>query len=185
MASDGNLAASANSGSESDWTIAAINSVGGMVDLSRDVSDLAAIYNLLGFEAPSFVDHSAFHYLDVDVPATCVDAHIQSEAPVIGVDCLDADQDLRKIVDDMFCSPPSASLGRFPTSRLTRQVKPKLAEVPEDIHSYLDSVDVVRYDSFTRVGKKGDSTELIPGLLGTGKMEATQGSHYNGFRLLN
>ena len=113
--------------------------------------------------------------IDVDVPATCVDDHNHSEASVIGVDGFDADQDLRKIVDDMFCSPPSASFGRFPTSRLTRHVKPKLAEVPEDSHSYLDFVDVVRDDSFTRVGKKGDSTELIPGLLGTGKWRRLKG----------
>ena len=38
-----------------------------MVDISRDVSDLAAIYNLLGFEAPSFVDNSAENLIDVDV----------------------------------------------------------------------------------------------------------------------
>ena len=39
-----------------------------MVDLSRDVSDFSAIYNLLGFEAPSSVDNSADHFVDVDVP---------------------------------------------------------------------------------------------------------------------
>ena len=112
---------------------------------------------------------------EFDAPVTYVDAYIQSEACVIGADGFDADQDLRDIVDDIFCSPPSASLGSFPTSRLTRQVKPKLAESPEDSHSYLDSVDVVRDGSFTRVGKKVDSIELIPGLLGTGKWRRPKG----------
>ena len=91
MASVRNLAASENSASESDGTIAAVSSVGGMVDLSRDVSDLAAIYNLLGFEAPRFVDNSANNVIDVDVPATYVDAHNQSEASVIGAGGFDAD----------------------------------------------------------------------------------------------
>ena len=60
----------------------------------------------------------------------------------------------------------------FPTSRLMRQVKPKLAEVSEVV---LDSCDVVRDSSFTRVGWKGDETEVIPGLLGTGKWRRLKG----------
>ena len=47
-----------------------------------------------------------------------------------GTRCNSADCDLGDIVDRLFRSSPSASLGRFPTSRLTRQAKPKLAEVP-------------------------------------------------------
>ena len=56
-----------------------------------------------------------------------------------------------------------------------RQVKPKLAEVPEDDHLRLDTCDAVRDSSFTRVGQKGDSSELIPGLLGTGKWGRLKG----------
>ena len=47
-----------------------------------------------------------------------------------------------------------------------RQVKPKPEEVPE---VDLDSCDVVKDSSFTGVGRKGDDTEAIPGLLRTGK----------------
>ena len=36
------------------------------------------------------------------------DAHTQSKASVIGADGFDADRDLRKIVDDMFCSSLNA-----------------------------------------------------------------------------
>ena len=36
-------------------------------------------------------------------------------------------------------------------------------------------VDAVRDNSFTRVGRKGDETEAIPGLLGTGKWRRLKG----------
>ena len=54
-------------------------------------------------------------------------------------------------------------------------MKPKLAEVPEDDYLHLDSCDVVRVSSFTRVGRKGDDTEAVPGLLGTGKWRGLKG----------
>ena len=84
-------------------------------------------------------------------------------------------QELKDIVDNLFRSPPSASLGRFPTGRLTRQVNPKLAEDVDIGTVHLDTVDAVKDSSFTRVGRKGDETEAIPGLLGTGKWRRLKG----------
>ena len=78
---------------------------------------------------------------------------------------------MKKIVDMLLTGPHGASLGRFLTSRLMRQVKPKRVDVdnPDDEYIQLDTCDAVRDGSFTRVGRKGDDTESIPGLLGTGK----------------
>ena len=59
-----------------------------------------------------------------DSPFIDSDAHIDVDAAVI-----DHDRDLKTIVDGLLYSPPSASLGRFPTSRPLRQVRPKLADV--------------------------------------------------------
>ena len=83
--------------------------------------------------------------------------------------------DLKDIVDGMITPTPSVSLGRFPTSRLTRQVKPKLTEDIDIGTVNLDTVDAVRDNSFIRVGRKGDETEAIPGLLGTGKWRRLKG----------
>ena len=74
------------------------------------------------------------------------------------------ERDLKDIVDGLLNPPSSESLGSFPTSRPMRQVKPKLAHADN-----LDVGDATRDDSFVRVGRKGDESELIPGLLGTGK----------------
>ena len=58
---------------------------------------------------------------------------VGSDASII--DLYDADgasgpkRNLKEIVDSMVNPPPSASLGRFPTSRPMRQAKPKLADV--------------------------------------------------------
>ena len=66
------------------------------------------------------------------------------------------DLELKKIVDDMLIPLHSASLGRFPTGRLMRQVKPKLASAncgtnpladvadPDDEYIQLDTCDAVR-----------------------------------------
>ena len=65
---------------------------------------------------------SSFTNLDA---VTGFDAFADLEAPTeidVCVTGLDAD------VDNLFRPPPSASLGRFLTSRLMRQVKPKLVE---------------------------------------------------------
>ena len=60
------------------------------------------------------------------------------------------------MVDDMRNPPPSASLGRFSTSRLMRQVRPKFASAecgtnpladvddPDDKYIELDTCDAVR-----------------------------------------
>ena len=61
-----------------------------------------------------------------EVSITDFDALAGSESPVISADTFDADRELQKIVDDVFNPPPSASFGRFLTSRLTRQAKRKL-----------------------------------------------------------
>ena len=113
----------------------------------------------------------------LQAPVTDFGAIAGSETAVIGDDMFNADRELQNIVDDMFGSPPSAILGRFPTSRLMRQVKPKLAEVddPDDEYIQLDTCDAVRDDSFTRVGRKGDDREGIPVLLGTGKWRRLKG----------
>ena len=60
-----------------------------MVDFSRDVSDFAAIYNLVGFEAPSFVDN----VVDVDVSAH-VDGLVDSSNKLDAVTGFDAFMDL-------------------------------------------------------------------------------------------
>ena len=91
-------------------------------------------------------------------------------------------QELKDIVDNLFRSLPNASLGRFPTSRLTKQVKPKLPEDDDIGTVHLNTVDAVKDSSFTRVGRKGDETEAIPGLLGTGNQttnntQQTQTTH--------
>ena len=64
------------------------------------------------------------------------------------------------IVDGLLSSPPSASLGGFPTSRRMRQVKPKLVEANDD-YMKLDTCDVVN-NGFTRVGRGGYESELVP-----------------------
>ena len=54
-------------------------------------------------------------------------------------------------------------------------MKPKLAEIPQNYYLHLDSCDAVRDNSFTRVGRKGDDTEIIPSLLGVGKWGRLKG----------
>ena len=56
-----------------------------------------------------------------------------------------------------------------------RQMKPKLADVLQSDYLHLDTCGAVRDDSFTRVGRKGDNSDLIPGLLGTGKWRRLKG----------
>ena len=51
-----------------------------------------------------------------------------------------------------------------------RQVKPKL--VTEEVT--IDEMDVVN-NSFRKVGRRGDESELIPGLLGAGKWRRLKG----------
>ena len=128
----------------------------------------------------------------MEAPLADFDAITGSEVSVIDPYISDSggpDPELKKIVDDMVIPPHSASLGSFRTSRLMRQVKPKFASAscctnpradvddPDDeyIHIQLDTCDAVRDDSFTRVGRKGDHTESIPGLLGTGKWRQLKG----------
>ena len=86
----------------------------------------------------------------------------------------DDQSDLKDIVDSLLCSPPSACLGRVPSSRLM-MAGPKHADVDIGI-VHLDTVDAVKDGSgFTRVGRKGDETEAIPGLLGTGMWRRLKG----------
>ena len=79
-----------------------------------------------------------FHALSgLQAPVTDFDAITGSEASVIDSytpDCGGPGLELKKIVDDMLIPPHRASLGSLPTSRLMRQVKPKLADVddPDD-----------------------------------------------------
>ena len=101
-----------------------------------------------------------------DSPVIDSDARIDVDALVI-----DHDRDMKDIVDGLLNSPLSASLGRFPTSRLMRQVMPKL--VVDDLNG-LDTGDVIN-DGFTRVGRRGDESELTPGLLGAGKRSRLKG----------
>ena len=86
--------------------------------LSRDVSDFAAIYNLLGFD----VDGSADSFTNLDA-VNDIDAFAHSAAPIEFDACvtdLDAHTgsqdsagcDLGGIVDSLFRSPPSANLDR-------------------------------------------------------------------------
>ena len=58
---------------------------------------------------------------------------------------IDHERDLKNIVDGLLNSPPSASLGRIPTSRLMRQVKPKLVG-DDDEYLRLDMRDAVMAD---------------------------------------
>ena len=46
---------------------------------------------------------------------------------------------------------------------------------PDNEYIQLDTCDAVRDDSFTRVGRKGDDTESIPGLLDTGRWRQLKG----------
>ena len=103
---------------------------------------------------------------DPDYSVATFDAPTHLNVP-INPDCSVADlyisehqRDLQNMVDGLLTLPPSASLGRIPTSRLMRQVKSKLADS--------DNLDAVKED-LVRVGRKGDDVEAIPGLLGTGK----------------
>ena len=54
-------------------------------------------------------------------------------------------------------------------------MKPKLAGVPEDDDLHSDSRDVVRDSSLTRVGRKGDDTEMIQGFNGVGRWRRLKG----------
>ena len=165
-----------------------VSSAGGMVDLSRDSDpDFTALYDLLGLEAPvtkfdaitgfdAVSDVAAFSasdgFTNADVltgfdaatgfdsaNSQCKEEQSSSASPL---------QELKDIVDGMITPTPSVSLGRFPTSRLMRQEEPKLTEDIDIGIVSLDTVDAVRDNSFTRVGRKGDETEAIPGILGTG-----------------
>ena len=104
------------------------------------------------------------------------DALIDSDDSVAGSFVSDGARDLKDIVDGLLNSPPSASLGSFPTSRLMMQVKLKLAEIifeqcsnitgaavdnPDDF-TKLGICDVVN-DGFTRAGCRVDSSELFQG----------------------
>lgn len=137
------------------------------------------------------VDGPVDPFNDLDACPIGADILLGVHAPFIGSDdfsgpkaadnhsydtrCDSAVCDLGEIVDSLFRSPRSASLDSFPTNRLTWQAKPKLAEVPGDDYLHLDSCDVVRDSSFTRVGRKGDDTEMIPWLLGFGKWRRLKG----------
>ena len=77
--------------------------------------------------------------MSVDAPDPSTSALV-SEDPMPLRRC--GQSDLKDIVDGMLAIPPSASLGRIRTSRLSRQVKPKLAEDiddPDDEYVQLDS----------------------------------------------
>jgi len=156
-----------------------------MVDLSRDDPDFAAMCNLLGFnvdgpvaplnKSDAVTGFDAFTNFDAitgsdDLAPTSAQL---SELPMPLRRC--GQSDLKDIVDGMFLPTPSVSLGRFPTSRLMRQEEPKLTSDIDIGILDLDSVDAVRDNSFTRVGRKGDETEAIPGLLGTGKWRRLKG----------
>ena len=56
-------------------------------------------------------------------------------------------------------------------------MKPKLAEVenPDDKYIELGTCDAVRDDSFVRLGRRGDESELMPGFLGTGRWRRLKG----------
>jgi hypothetical protein len=167
-----------------------------MVDRSWDEPDFAAMCQLLGFDGPvdltksdavtGFDALTNSHAMHPQHPhSRSSENHVSttsaqlSELPMPLRRC--GQSDLKNIVDGLFHLPPSASLGRVPSSRLM-MAWPKLAKIIFEQRSNiidadidLDMCDVVRDDSFTRVGKKGDSTELIPGLLGTGKWRRLKG----------
>ena len=71
-----------------------------------------------------------------EVAVTDLNAFIDSDDSVVGSFVSDGaryhERDLKDIVDVLLNLLPSASLGRFPTSRLMRQVKSKLADDVED-----------------------------------------------------
>ena len=83
------------------------------------------------------------------------DALIESDDSVVGSFVSDGARDLKGIVDGLLRPPPSASLGRFTTSRLMRQVKPKLVVDSSDDYTKLHICDVVN-DDFARVGRRRD-----------------------------
>ena len=87
---------------------------------------------------------------------TDLDAFICTESFVTGSYLSDQQRDLKDIVDGLLSSLPSGSLGKFPTSRLMMQVKPKLVEANDD-YIKLDTCDVVS-EGFTRVCRKGDES---------------------------
>ena len=62
------------------------------------------------------------------------------------------------IVDGLLIPPPSDSLGRFLSIRLTRPVKPKLADVLDNDDVRWDVCDAVLGDSFVRVGRRSDDS---------------------------
>ena len=122
-----------------------------MGDVDPDGDALTAFDALTPFDA--FTDLEAL---------TNVDAFTDLDHPVIDSE---HQRDLKHIVDSLLARSPSASLDRFPTSRLMRQVKPKLVvDDPKD----LETCDVIN-DGYTRVGRRGDESELIQGLLGAGE----------------
>ena len=87
--------------------------------------------------AATFTDSDAL--IDLDLSSTDLDAHI-------GVPVIDHNRDLKYIVDSLLDSPPCASLGRIPTSRLMRQVKSKLVDADDFVQ--LAVCDAVK-DDFT------------------------------------
>ena len=105
--------------------------------------------HVVGLDA-SVTEFDAF--IGPDSPFIDFDAHIDFDARVdVDAPVIDHDRDLKSIVDDLLNLPPSASLGRFPTSRLARQVRAKLVDIDK-----LVICDVVKDDHFVRVGHKGD-----------------------------
>ena len=102
--------------------------------------------------------------ITTDLDATVTDSVDNSGAPH------GEDQELKSIVDALLWSPPSASPGRIPSSRLTMGGEPETRT--ESMR--LDECDAVG-DGFVRVGRKGDNDELVPGLLGVGKWRRLKG----------
>ena len=108
-----------------------------LLDLSLDGAEATPLSTFF-----DFVNHSSGHVTDLD--AHLLYPFTDSDARVIGPYIADGssgpERDLKDIVDIMLNPPSSASLGRFPTSRLMRQVKRKLANVdnPDDDFVNLD-----------------------------------------------
>ena len=132
------------------------SSVGGMgeVDPDGDLTGLDASVTgsdaLTGFAAladlDAFSDFAALTGLD---DFSAYDAVIDHDhVPLRRCGVSDHQSDLKNIVDSLLDSPPRASLGRIPVSRLMRQVKSKLADSDN-----LDVCDAVR-DDFIRVGRR-------------------------------
>ena len=97
--------------------------------MDRDDLDATSVSKIVD---PVFGHSNPFTGLDVcaelEAPVTDFVAFIGPDSFVTGYYISDQQRDLKDIVGGLVNSPPGASLGRFLTSRLMRQVKPKFAE---------------------------------------------------------